>query len=70
MFVSAIFLCDNQIMLNNRNEIAHFEILIKAQADDLFEIDPHLISLAKMRKPDDFEGELNQLIQEFQFKKN
>ena len=69
MFVSAINLCDNQIMLNNRNEIAHFEILNEAQADNLIEIDPQLISLAKMRNPDDFGGELNQLIQEFHFKK-
>ena len=41
----------------------------EAQADSLNEIDPQLISLAKMRKPDDFEGELNQLIQDFHLKK-
>ena len=41
----------------------------EAQADNLIEIDPQLISLAKMRNPDDFEGELNQLIQDFHFKK-
>ena len=69
VFVSAInHLCDNQITLNNQTEIASFEFLKKAQADNLLEIDPHLISLAKMRNPDDFEGELNQLIQDFHFK--
>ena len=41
----------------------------ETQADNLIEIDPQLISLTKMRKPDDFEGELNQLIQDFHFKK-
>ena len=69
VFVSAINLSDNQITLNNQTEIAHFEILNEAQADNLIEIDPQLISLAKMRNPDDFEGELNQLIQDFHFKK-
>ena len=52
-FVSAINLSDNQITLNNQTEIAHFEILNEAQADNLIEIDPQLISLAKMRNPDD-----------------
>ena len=41
----------------------------EAQAHNLIEIDPQLISLAKMRNPDDFEGELNQLIQDFHFQK-
>ena len=62
-------LSDNQITLNNQTEIAHFEILNEAQADNLIEIDPQLISLAKMRNSDDFEGELNQLIQDFLLKK-
>ena len=39
-------------------------------ADNLIEFDPQLISVAKMRNPDDFEGGLNQLIQDFHFKKN
>ena len=38
----------------------------EAQADNL--IDPQLISLAEMRNRDDFEGELNQLIQDFHFR--
>ena len=69
VFVSAINLSDNQITLNNRTEMAHFEILNKTQADNLIEIDPQLISLVKVRNPDDFEGELNQLIQDFHLKK-
>ena len=47
VFVSAINLSDNQITLNNQTELAHFEILNEAQADNLIEIDPQLISLAK-----------------------
>ena len=69
VFVSAINLSDNQITLNNQIEIAHFEILNEAQADNLVESDPQLISLAKMRNPDDCEGELNQLIQDIRFHK-
>ena len=70
VFVSAVKFSDNQITLNNQTEIAHFEFLNEVQADNLIEIDPQLISLAKMRNPDDFEGELNQLLQDFQFKKS
>ena len=67
--VSAINFSDNPITLNNKTEIAHFEILNEAEADDLIAIDPNLISLAKLRNPDDFAGELNQLIQDFHFQK-
>ena len=69
VFVSAINLSNNQITLNNQTEKAHFGTVNEAQADKLIEIDPQLISLAKMRNPNDFEGELNQLIQDFHFKK-
>ena len=67
--ISAINFSDNPITLNNKTEIANFEILNEAEADDLLAIDPKLISLAKLRNPDDFEGELNQLIQDFHFQK-
>ena len=69
VFVSTINLSDNQITLNNQTEISTFEILNEAQADNLIEINTQLISLAKMLNPDDFEGEMNQLIQDFHFKK-
>ena len=68
-FVSAINFSDTQISFNNKTEITQFQILKESEADDLIPIDPQLISLAKMRSPDDFEGELNQLIQDFHFKK-
>ena len=69
VFVSAINLSDNQITLNNPTETAHFEISNATQADNLIETDPRLISFARTRNPDDFEGELNQLIQDFFLKK-
>ena len=69
VFVSAINLSDNQITPNNQTEIDHLEILIEAQADNLIEIGPQLISSEKVRNLDDFEGELNQLIQDFHFQK-
>ena len=69
VFVSAINLSDNQITLNNQTEIAHLKISNEAQAGNLIETNTQLISLAKMRNPDDFEGELNQLIQDFHLKK-
>ena len=61
VFVSAINLSDNQTNLNNQTEIAHFEMLNETQADNLIEIDPQMISLAEMRKADDFEGDLNRI---------
>ena len=69
VIVSAIILPENQKTLNNQSERAHFDFLNKTQADTLNEIDPQLFSSAKVRNPDDFEGELNQLIQYFQIKK-
>ena len=70
VLVSAVNLSENQISLNNQTELAHFEILNEAQADILIEIDPYLISLSKMRNLVNFEGELNQLIQDFHFQKS
>ena len=69
IFISAINLSDNPITINHNKQIAFFEILNEAQADNLVEIDPQLISLAKMRIPDDFESELNQLVHDAYFKK-
>ena len=69
VIVSAINFSDNQTTLNNRTKKAHFEFLNEAQADNLVETDPHLISLAKMRNWDDFEVELNRLIRNFHFNK-
>ena len=45
-------------------------MLNEAQAENLNKIDPQLISFAKMRNSDNFEGTLNQLFQEFYFKKS
>ena len=69
VFISAINFSDTRIIFNNKTEIAQIQILNESDADDLIPIDPQLISLAKMRNPDDFESELNQLIQDFHFKK-
>ena len=68
-YISAINLFDSEITLNSKKQIAHFEILSESQADYLLEIDPHLLALAKMRNPDDFENELNQLIHDIHFQK-
>ena len=67
VFVSAINLSDNQFTLNSPTEIAHSEIPKETQDGNVIEIDPQLISLAKMRNTDDFEGDLNQLIQDFDY---
>ena len=60
-------MCVSQIMLNSKTQIAHFEILRESQADYLLEIDLQLLTLAKMRKLDDVENELNQLIQDLHY---
>ena len=68
--ISAINFSDNLITRNNKTEIANFESLVEDEANDLIAIDPTLISLAQLRKPDDFGGELNQLTQDFHFQKS
>ena len=70
VFVSAINFSDIKTTLTNQTETAHSEILNEAQAENLIKIDPQLISFAKMRNSDNFEGKLNQLFQEFHFKKS
>ena len=70
LYVSALNLCDHQITLSNKTIVGYFEILTESQAEHLAEIDPQLISLAKLRNPDNFENELNQLIHDVHFKKH
>ena len=69
IYISAINLFDSQITINNKKQIALFEILRESQAAYLLEIDQQLLAPAKMRKPDDFENEPNQLIQDIHFQK-
>ena len=66
-FVSAINLSDNQITINNNKQIARFEILNEAQADNLVEVDPQLISSAKMKNLENVESEINQLVHDTHF---
>ena len=66
-YVSAIKVSDSQITLNSKTQIAHFEILRESQAEYPIKIDPQLLALAKMRKPDDFANEINQVIQDIHF---
>ena len=72
-FVSGINLSKNTTTLNDLTETVHFEIMIESQANDFFETDPQLVSIAKMRNTVDLVdlgGELHQLVQDFQFQKN
>ena len=62
VLVFAITLSDNRMTFYNQREIAHFEFLNEAEADNLTEIDPNFISLARMLNPSDFVAELSQLI--------
>ena len=70
LYVSALNLCDHQITLSNKTIVGYFEILTESQVEHLAEIDPQLISLAKLRNPDNFENELKQLIHDVHFKKH
>ena len=69
IYISSINLYDSQITRNSEKQIAPFKNLRESQADYLLEIDPQILTLAKMRKPDNFENELNQLIQDIHFQK-
>ena len=68
--MSAVNVSDKEVTSNYQTEKAHSVRKFEARADNLIEIDPKLNSLAKMRNPDGFEGELSQLIQDFQLQKD
>ena len=65
LYVSALNIIEHPITINSRTEVGRFSILSTEQADQLIQIDPQLIKLAKSRNKDDYFAELNQLIQEF-----
>ena len=65
LYVSAINITEHPITINSRTEVGRFSILSTEQADQLIQIDPQLITLAKSRNKDDYFAELNQLIQDF-----
>ena len=65
LYVSALNVTEHPITINSRKEVGRFSILSTEQADQLIQIDPQLITLAKSRKKDDYFAELNQLIQDF-----
>ena len=57
-------------MLNKQTELTYFQFLNETQVTNLVEAHPQLISFAIIRDPDDIEGKLNQLLQEFSFQQN
>ena len=65
LYVSALSVTELPITINSRTEVGRFSILSTEQADQLIQIDPQLITLAKSRNKDDYFAELNQLIQDF-----
>ena len=70
VFVSAMNILDKQFTLNNQREKTNCEVLNVAQVDNLIDVDPQLIWFAELRNQDSFEGELNQLFEEFDFQKS
>ena len=65
LYICAINITEHPITINSRTEVGRFSILSTEQADQLIQIDPQLITLAKSRNKDDYFAELNQLIQDF-----
>ena len=65
LYVSALNVTEHPITINSRTEVGRFSILSTERADQLIQIDPQLITLAKSRNKDDYFAELNQLIQDF-----
>ena len=63
--ISVLNITDHPITLSNKTEIGPFSVLTTDQAENLFQIDPQLISLAKSRNQSDPLYEINQLIQDF-----
>ena len=64
LFSSILDVSGNQFTLKNQTDIAHFEILYEVQAVNLYGTDLQLTSIAKTCNPDEFEGQLNQMMQD------
>ena len=65
LYVSALNVTEYPITINSRTEVGRFSIFLTEQANQLTQVDPQLITLAKSRNKDDYFAELNQLIQDF-----
>ena len=65
LYVSALNVTVYPITINSRTEVGRFSILSREQAEQLIQIDPQLITLAKSRNKDDYFSELTQPIQDF-----
>ena len=65
LYVSALNVTVHPIAINSRTEVGRFSILSREQADQLIQIDPKLITLAKSRNKDDYFSQLFQPIQDF-----
>ena len=62
LFISALNLQNIEITIPRNSDIALFKFLTPQQAETLTPIDPPLFTLAKIRNPENFAQEINQLI--------
>ena len=62
LFISALNLQNIEITIPRNSDIALFKFLTPQQAETLTPIDPPLLTLAKIRNPENFAQEINQLI--------
>ena len=65
LYTSVLNVTEHPITINSRREVGGVSILSTEQADQLIQIDPQLITLAKSRNKYDYFADLNQLIQDF-----
>ena len=63
IMISAVNITEHYVHFKANTMVASFEILSQFQADQLIQIDPQLIALAKMQDPNNLENGLNQLVQ-------
>ena len=63
IMISAVNITEHYVHVKANTMVASFEILSQSQADQLIQIDPQLIALAKVQDPNNLENGINQLVQ-------
>ena len=67
LYISALNLQRNEITLPRNPHVAYFKCLSTQQAETVTPIDPQQLPLTKVKKTEDFEHEINQLIIDEEF---
>ena len=67
LYLSAVTVKTNDITIPPTSEIVYFKYRSQQQVEALTPIDPQILTLAKIKNPDNFAHEINQLVNDEEF---